>query len=82
MVELDIVLLYVRYHVWGIISTVRPDVATVQTPRRPFPYDVRQRKVLDIAIDKVLGVLSMYTAPPTIRIACGTLRSDSPIRAS
>jgi hypothetical protein len=32
-----------------------------------LPYDVRQRKVLDIAIDKVLGALSMHTAPQSIR---------------
>jgi hypothetical protein len=57
-------------------------VATVQTPRRPFPCDVQQRKVLDIAIDEVSGALSMHTAPPTIQIVCGTRRSDSPVRAS
>jgi hypothetical protein len=28
----------------------------------------RQRKVLDLAIDEVLGALSMHAAPPTIRI--------------
>jgi hypothetical protein len=39
MVELDIVLLYIWSHVWGIIYVVGPDVVTVQTPRRPFPYD-------------------------------------------
>jgi hypothetical protein len=56
-------------------------VATVQTPRRPFPCDVRQQKVLDIAIDEVLGALSMHAAPLAIWIVCGTHRSDSPIRA-
>jgi hypothetical protein len=35
MVESDIVLLYVRSHVWGIIYAVGPGVVTVQTPRRP-----------------------------------------------
>jgi hypothetical protein len=29
MVELDIVLLYIRSHVWRIIYAVGPDVATV-----------------------------------------------------
>jgi hypothetical protein len=39
MVELDIVLLYIQSHVWGIIYAVGPSVATVQTPRWPFPCD-------------------------------------------
>jgi hypothetical protein len=56
-------------------------VATIR-PQRPFPCDVRQRKVLDIAIDEVSGALSMHAAPLTIRIVCGTRKSDSPIRAS
>jgi hypothetical protein len=51
-------------------------------PRRPFLCDVRQRKVLDIAIDEVLGALSMHAVPLAIRIFCGTYRSDSPVRAS
>jgi hypothetical protein len=57
-------------------------VVTVQTPQRPFPCDIRQRKVLDIAIDEVLGALSMHMAPPSIRIVCGTHRRDNPVRAS
>jgi hypothetical protein len=57
-------------------------VVTVQTPRRPFPCDVRQQKVLDIAIDEVSGALSIHEAPPAIRIVCTTHRSDSPVRAS
>jgi hypothetical protein len=36
-------------------------------PLKGLPYDVRQRKVLDIAIDEVTGALSMHTAPPAIR---------------
>jgi hypothetical protein len=63
MVELNIVLLYIRSCVWGIIYAVGHSVVNVQTPRRPFPYDVRQRKVLNIAIDEVLGALSMHAAP-------------------
>jgi hypothetical protein len=55
MVESDIVLLHIRSRVWGIIYAVGPDVVTVQTPQRPFPYDVWQQKVLDIAIDEVWG---------------------------
>jgi hypothetical protein len=82
MVESDIVLLYIRSRVWGIIYTVGPGVATVQIPRRPFPYAVWQRKVLDIAIDEVLEVLSMHKVPPAIWIVCGTRKSDNPIRAS
>jgi hypothetical protein len=55
-------------------------VVTIQMPQRPFPCDVRQRKVIDIAIDEVSGALSMHTAPPAIQIVCGTHRSDSPVR--
>jgi hypothetical protein len=57
-------------------------VATIQTPQRPFPYDVRPRKVLDIAIDEVSRALSMHVAPLAIQIVCGTRRSDSHVRAS
>jgi hypothetical protein len=35
MVESDIVLLYIRSHVWGIIYAMGLGVATIQTPRRP-----------------------------------------------
>jgi hypothetical protein len=66
----------------GIIYAVGPGVATVQTPQRPFPCDVWQRKVLDIAIDEVSGALSMCVAPLAIWIVFCTYRSDSPIRAS
>jgi hypothetical protein len=82
MVELDIVLLYIRSCVYGIIYAVGPGVVTIQTPQRPFPYDVRQCKVLDTAIDDVSGALSMHAAPLTIQIVCGTCRSHSPVRAS
>jgi hypothetical protein len=57
-------------------------VETVQTPQRPFPFDVRQQKVLDIAIKEVSGALSMHTAPPAIQIVCGIRRCDSHVRAS
>jgi hypothetical protein len=43
MIESDIVLLYIWFRVWGIIYAVGPSVVTVQTPRRPFPYDGRGR---------------------------------------
>jgi hypothetical protein len=82
MIESDIVLLYIRSRVWGIIYVVGPGVVTVQTPRRPFPCDVRQRRVLDIAIDEVWGALSMHAAPPAIWIVCGTHRSDCLVRSS
>jgi hypothetical protein len=55
---------------------------TVHTPRRSFPCDVRQQKVLDIAIDEVSGALSMHTAPPAVWIVCGTCKCDSSVRAS
>jgi hypothetical protein len=62
---------------------VGPGVVTVQTPlRRPFPCDVRQQKVLDIAVDEVSVALSMHVVPPAIQIVCGTRRSDNPIRTS
>jgi hypothetical protein len=65
MIELDIVLLYIRSYVWGIFYAVGHGVATLQTPRRYFPCDVRQRKVLDIAIDEVSGggIVYAYGAP-------------------
>jgi hypothetical protein len=46
-----------------------------------FHVDIRECKVLDIAIDKVSGALSMHAVPPAIQIVCGTHKSDSPIRA-
>jgi hypothetical protein len=82
MVESDIVLLYIRSCVWGIIYAVGPSVVTVPTPRRPFPCDVQQWKVLDRAINEVSGELSMHMAPLTIWIVYGTRRGDNPVRAS
>jgi hypothetical protein len=81
MVESDIILFYIRSRVWEIIYAVGPSVATVQTPRRPFPCDIRQWKVLDIAIDEVSGALYMHAVRPAIQIICDTRRSDSPVRA-
>jgi hypothetical protein len=66
----------------GIIYAVGLSVVTVQTPRRPFPYDVWQRKVLDISIDEVSGAISLHAAPLAIRIVCGSRRSDSLVRPS
>jgi hypothetical protein len=80
MVESDIVLLYVRSRVWGIIYAVGSGVVTIQTPWRPFPCDVRQRKVLNIAIDEVSRALSLHAAHLAIQIVCGSRRSDIPIR--
>jgi hypothetical protein len=80
MVESDIVLLYIQSRVYGIIYAVGSSMVTVQAPLRPFPCDVWQQKALYIAIDEVSGVLSMHTAPPAIRIVCGTRRSDSHVR--
>jgi hypothetical protein len=82
MVESNIILLYIQSCVLGVIYAVGPSVATVQTPRRPFPCEVRQWNVLNIAIDEVSGALSMHTVPSTIQIIYGTCRSDSPIWAS
>jgi hypothetical protein len=36
-------------------------------PLGDLPCDVRQWKVLDIAINEVSGALSMHTTPPAIR---------------
>jgi hypothetical protein len=80
MVESDIVLLYIWSHVWGIIYIVGLGMATIQTTRRRFPYDVWRWKVLDIAIDEVSGALSMRTVPLAIWIVYGTRRSDNPVR--
>jgi hypothetical protein len=65
MVESDIVFLYVRSCVWEIIYAVGP-VWRLYRPLGGLPCDVRQRKVLDIAIDEVSGALSMHTVPPAI----------------
>jgi hypothetical protein len=35
-------------------------------PLRGLPFDIRQQKVLDIAIDEVLGALSMHVVPRAI----------------
>jgi hypothetical protein len=43
MVESDIVLLYIRSRIWGIIYVVGPSVVTVQTPQRTFPCDDSRR---------------------------------------
>jgi hypothetical protein len=39
MIESDIVLLYIRSRISGVIYVVGPSVVTIQTPQRPFPYD-------------------------------------------
>jgi hypothetical protein len=39
MVESDIVLLYIRSCVWGIIYVLGHSLVTVQTPQRPFLCD-------------------------------------------
>jgi hypothetical protein len=35
MVESDILLLYIRFRVWGFIYAMGPSVASVQTPQKP-----------------------------------------------
>jgi hypothetical protein len=65
MVESDIISLYIQSRVWGIIYAVGPVVVIVQT-LGGLPYDVLQRKVLDIAIDEAFP-MSMHTTPLTIR---------------
>jgi hypothetical protein len=50
-------------------------------PLGGLPYHVQQWRVLDIAIDEVLGIVYARGAPGHID-CCGTRRSDSPIRAS
>jgi hypothetical protein len=62
MVESDNVLLYIRSRVWGIFYAVGLSVVMVQTARCPPPT------VLDIAINEVLGALSMHAASLAIRI--------------
>jgi hypothetical protein len=57
MVESDIVLLYICL-VSGESSMLWDSVWQLYRPRGVLPYDVRQRKVLDVAIDEVSGALS------------------------
>jgi hypothetical protein len=76
MVESDIVLLYIRSRVWAIIFAVGPSVATVQTPQRPFPCDVWQRRVLDRAIDEVSGMrcprpYGLFVVPAGVTVLLG-----------
>jgi hypothetical protein len=66
MVELDNVLLYIRSHVCG--SSVQWDpVWRLYRPLGGLPYDVRQWKVLYIAINEVSVPVSMHEVPPAIR---------------
>jgi hypothetical protein len=74
MVECDIVLMYIWSCVMGIIYVVGPSVATVQTPRRPFPSD-GWPLMMCRGIVYACGALSHTNC-------CGTHRSDSPVRAS
>jgi hypothetical protein len=68
MVESDIVLLYIRPCVWGIIHAVGLSVEIVQTPWRPFPCDIRQWKILDIAIDELSGHCLCMRRPQPYRL--------------
>jgi hypothetical protein len=43
MVESNIVLLYILFYVWRIIYAVGASVTTVQTSRRPFSCDGKER---------------------------------------
>jgi hypothetical protein len=63
MVESDIVPLYPMP---GGSSMRWDPVWRLYRPLRGLPCDVRQQKVLDIAIDKVLGALSMHAVPLAI----------------
>jgi hypothetical protein len=65
MVESDIVLLYIQSHVWS--SMQWDPVWWLYRSLRGLPCDVQKWKFLDIAIDKVLGALSMHVVPPAIR---------------
>jgi hypothetical protein len=47
-------------------STQWDPVWRLYRPLGGVPYDVSQRKVLDIAIDEVSGALSMHAVPLTI----------------
>jgi hypothetical protein len=66
MVESDIVLMYIWSHVWG--SSMQWDLMwRLYRPLRGLPCDIRQQKVLDIAIDEVSGALSMHAVPLAIQ---------------
>jgi hypothetical protein len=59
MLEWDIVLLYIWSRAWG--SSMQWNLVwRLYGPLGGLPYDVQRRKVLDIAIDEVLGALSMH----------------------
>jgi hypothetical protein len=80
MVESDIVLLYIRSHVWGIIYVVEPSAATVQTLGGLFlvmigdgPRQGHRRGV---------GGIVHACGTPSHTNCCGTHRSDSHVRAS
>jgi hypothetical protein len=66
MVELNIVLLCIRSRVWGSSMQWDP-VWQLYRPLGGLPCDVRQRKVLGIAIDEVSGALSTHAVPMAIR---------------
>jgi hypothetical protein len=65
VVELDIVLLYI-WSVSGGSSIQWDSMWRLYRPLGGLPYDIRQQEVLDIAIDKVSGALSMHAVPPAI----------------
>jgi hypothetical protein len=67
MVESDIILLYIQ-SVLGGSSMHWDPVWWLYKHLRGLPCDVRQWKVLGIAINEVSGALSMHMAPPAIRI--------------
>jgi hypothetical protein len=51
-----------------IMSSMQWDpVWQLYRPLGDLPYDIRQQKVLDIAIDEVSGALSIHAVPPAIR---------------
>jgi hypothetical protein len=60
--------MYVWSHVRWMIYVVGPGLVIVQTPRRSFPCDGRQRKFLDIAIDEVSGLCLCMRRPRPYRL--------------
>jgi hypothetical protein len=81
MIESDIVLLYIRSHVWGNIYAVEPGVTTVQTPRRPSLWHMAAEGPRHSHRRGVGGIVYARGAPGHTD-CCGTRKSDSPIKTS
>jgi hypothetical protein len=81
MGESDIVLLYIRSRVWGIIYVVGHGVATVQTRWRLSLWRTAAEGP-NHSYRWGVGSIVYSCNAPGHRDCCGTRRSDSPVKAS